>query len=135
MEPKVVNSSSCFEGLTRLGRPCTPAVIPGAAPPRPKLGRGWQISMHRGKFDKESLMEISWMVLSLKGVSLIEVSLTEINLIQVSPIMASLREREREGLTEESLIEISWMKVSFKEASLITESLTEINLIQVSSID
>ena len=95
MEPKVVNSSSCFEGLTRLGRPCTPAVIPGAAPPRPKLGRGWQISMHRGKFDKESLMEISWMVLSLKGVSLIDVSLTEINLIRVSP-RARERESERE---------------------------------------
>jgi hypothetical protein len=109
-------------------------VIPGAAPPRPKLGRGWQISMHRGKFDKESLMEISWMVLSLKGVSLIDVSLTEINLIRVSPIKASLREsererkREREGLTEVSLIEINWR--IFEEASLIAESWTEIDLIQ-----
>ena len=53
VEPKAANSSSYFEDLTRLGRPCTRAVVPGAAPPRPKLGRGRQTSMRRGKSDKK----------------------------------------------------------------------------------
>ena len=122
--------------LDKVGQACTPAVVPGAAPPRPKLGRGRQTSMRRGKSDKKKFDgdKLDGTKFERGKFDRCKFDRDKLDTGKSDKGKSEReREREREGLTEVSLIEINWR--IFEEASLIAESWTEIDLIQVSPID